>query len=140
MVVEMPRSTYAYPFEDKILAMAKSQPIDPDGTSGITYLQIYYLYAEDPWDDPNVCVAHTKPKGGSWPEFMDELERSSTPYVFYDPDDASGYVYLRWSNMKQQDFERECQVVFDQTDFQPLGSMPTKPSLSQFPDSWSVMF
>ena len=118
----MPRSTYSFAFEMKIL-MGLGSLFDGERVVSIRTLEGDWLH-------------HKESALEIREAWREELYKRDTPHVFYDPFDAPEYTYISWHRITKQEMEGLIGQKFLPRDFYGKGDQKRE----EFPLSWSVMF
>lgn len=126
----MPRSTYRYPFEEKVLGRA-GRLSEQVGGSDRAFLMVLdgdgavrSLEFGPAVDDFRTAVGREHHAGGA--------------YLFYDPFDAPEWTYLAWRGVDRTTMERWVGAPFEVEDF--LSRFDARGAAIDFPSDWSVMF
>lgn len=124
----MPHSTFAYPFEWKVGAWAGSLSQMRTGKLRSFLLTLVSDAAGNHFtlDFPAQDAQHEK----------EQLQGANTPFLLFDPFDASEYTWLEWSRVSRPAMERLLVQQFVDADFTSLKDGSQQP----YPETWGVMF
>ena len=134
----MPRTTYAYPFEWKVLNFAGDQ------SSRLTARENPQGFLMQ-FDEPGSVnrMEFGCPDEG-WHVLKQACIDTGSAFLLFDPFDAPEYTWLEWQGIQRATMERLLGEAFEAPDFKKADvSTPAAPDLKPagaFPDSWSVMF
>jgi hypothetical protein len=127
----MPRSTFAFGFEWKVLEVA-GRLAEQQGSSEES------SNPHDPWlfvaDDEGAF--HVVPLERDWHELKDRTLASRRPCLFLHPFDAPEYTWLQWSHIDRGMMEALMGNSFEERDFVSMRNQECR----SFPESWSVIF
>lgn len=138
----MPRSTFAYLFELKVLERAsgfaetmytlkKGQNKDSTLVEFETGQSFLLIFQNQEWSLYNEDQEH------SLRDLMDHAKEQALSYLFYDPFDAPEYTYVSWQNLSQSLLEDWIESPFEPNDFV---NRQNNKILNPFPATWGVMF
>jgi len=120
----MPSSTFAFPFEMKILTVLST--MIGENTALCTFSSSGTIQ----------LLQQETPPSPSWFQKQKELQDTNQSHIFYDPFDAPEYTFISWQNIPQELMESLLQQPFEPNDFVGYRSKKTIP----YPASWIVMF
>ena len=123
----MPRSTYAYFFEMRIL-MELTKKLGKK-TAICLFSKKGDLHIIREQDDEHLQYP-------TWHHQEEDLKKNDKSYLFYDPFDAPEYTYISWNNLSQKQMEDLIHYQFSPQEF--IGYQEKK--RIEFPVSWGVMF
>jgi hypothetical protein len=127
----MPKSTFAFGFEWKVLELAARLAERHGARDESSDPHKPWLFVAD--DEGALQVV---PLGADWREKKERALASGLPSLFFHPFDAPEYTWLEWSHVDRQTMEALMDKSFQEGDFV---STRTK-ELQPFPESWGVMF
>jgi len=123
----MPRSTYTYFFEMRILMELTKKLGEKAALCLFSKKGELQIIREK--DDEHLHYP-------TWHHQKEDLKKNAISYLFYDPFDAPEYAYISWNNLSQKQMEALIHHQFSPQEF--IGYQEQE--RIAFPASWGVMF